>query len=169
MTAFLQNTSGRLLLLIFVLYSLDQCFSYFQQKLITIKEKYVIVYYCHLLLTISYRKMTDMLYKMYSIIMFLALYSSKFYTVFNDTFRRLAARYYNNAKRQPKLNRFCLKLFKGQCIYEVHTERAWGCLEVSQVFVDSIVFKQYIYIVHLFGWGEETNCDQFELKAKLTP
>ena len=35
--------------------------------------------------------------------------------------------------------------YKGPNIYEVHTEREWGGLEICHVFIDPIVFKQQIY------------------------
>ena len=41
----------------------------------------------------------DVLNTMYIIIMLFELYSNKFYTVFNDTFTRSAARYWNTSKR----------------------------------------------------------------------
>ena len=75
--------------------------------------------------------------------MLFVLYSNKFFTVFNDSCTRSAARDWNNAKRflvafSQRWNRFCLKLFKEPYIYEAHTE---GGLVISPVFADSIVFK----------------------------
>ena len=77
-------------------------------------------------------------------------YSNKFYTVFNDTSTRSAARYWNNARRfsvgfSRSWNRFYLKSFKYPYIYHVHTEEGGGGvggLQISPAFADSIVYKQ---------------------------
>ena len=75
--------------------------------------------------------------------MLLVLDSNKFFTVFNDSCTRSAARDWNNAKRflvafSQSWNRFYLKSFKKPCIYDIHME---GGLVISPVFADSIVFK----------------------------
>ena len=75
--------------------------------------------------------------------MLLVLYSSKFFTVFNESCTRSAARDWNNTKRfsvafSQSSNRFYWKSFKEPCIYDVHTERG---LVISPVFADSVVFK----------------------------
>ena len=79
---------------------------------------------------------------MYIILLFV-LYNNNFFTVFNDSCTRSAARDWNNAKRflvafSQSWNRFYLKSFKEPYIYDVHTE---GGLVISPVFADSIVFK----------------------------
>ena len=80
---------------------------------------------------------------MYIIVLFV-LYSNKFFTVFNDSCTRPAARdWWNNAKHflvafSQSWNRFYLKSFKEPYIYDVHTE---GGLVIGSVFADSIVFK----------------------------
>ena len=75
--------------------------------------------------------------------MLLVLDSNKFFTVFNNSCTRSAARDWNNAKRflvafSQSWNRFYLKSFKEPYIYDVHTE---GDLVISPVLSDSIVFK----------------------------
>ena len=104
------------------------------------------------------------------IIMLFVLHSKKFYTVFNDTYTRSTARYWNNAKRfsvafSRSWNRLYFKLIKGPYIYEVHTEGRWGGggggggregLEISHVFANSIFFKQWIYC--LFLWMRRSGC-----------
>ena len=77
------------------------------------------------------------------IIMLFVLYSNKFFTVFNDSWTRLAARDWNNVKGflvvfSQSWNRLYLKSFKGPYIYDVHME---GGVVISPVFADSIVFK----------------------------
>ena len=77
------------------------------------------------------------------IIMLLVLDSNKFFTVFNNSCTRSAARDWNNAKRflvafSQSWNKFYLKSFKASTIYDVYTE---GSLVISPVFADSIVFK----------------------------
>ena len=79
---------------------------------------------------------------MYIILLFV-LYNNNFFTVFNDSCTRSAARDWNNAKRflvafSQSWNRFYLKSFKEPSIYDVLTE---GGPVISPVFVDSIVFK----------------------------
>ena len=59
--------------------------------------------------------------------MLFVLYSNKFFTVFNGSCTRPAARDRNNAKHflvafSQSWNRFCFKLFKEPYIYDVHTE-----------------------------------------------
>ena len=47
-------------------------------------------------------------------------------------------------------NHLFLILFnEGPNIYDVHTERGWGGLEICHMFTDSIVFKQHIYCLFL--------------------
>ena len=75
--------------------------------------------------------------------MLFVLYSNKFFTVFNDSYTRLATRDWNNAECflvtfSQSWNRFYLKLFKEPYIYDVHTE---GCLVISLVLADSTVFN----------------------------
>ena len=75
--------------------------------------------------------------------MLLVLDSNKFFTVFNNSCTRSAARDWNNAKRflvafSQSWNKFYLKSFKEPYIYDVHTE---GDLVISPVLSDSIVFK----------------------------
>ena len=75
--------------------------------------------------------------------MLFVLYSNTFFTVFNDSCTRSAARDWNNAKRflvafSQSWNRFYLKSFKEPYIYDVPAE---GDLVISPVFSDSIVFK----------------------------
>ena len=87
---------------------------------------------------------------MYIIILFV-LYSNSFFTVFNDSCTRSAARDWINAKKilfafSQIWNRFCLKSFKEPYIYDAHTE---GGLVISLVFADSIVLKKYIYCLFM--------------------
>ena len=75
--------------------------------------------------------------------MLFVLCSKKFFTGFNDSCTRSAARDRNNAKHflvafSQSWNRFYLKSFKEPYIYDVHTE---GDLVISPVLSDSIVFK----------------------------
>ena len=75
--------------------------------------------------------------------MLFVLYSNKFFALFNDSCTRLAARDWSNAKRflvafGQSWNRFYLKSFREQYIYNAHTE---GGLAISPVFADSIVFE----------------------------
>ena len=84
--------------------------------------------------------------------MLFVLYSNKFFTVFNDICTRSPVRDWNNAKRflvafSQSSNMFYLKSFKEPYIYDAHTE---GGLVISTTFVDSIVFKQYIYCSFLW-------------------
>ena len=77
--------------------------------------------------------------------MLFVLYSNKFYTVFNETCARSAARDCNNAKRfllafSRSSNRFYLKPVKELKIYDFHTEGG-RVLVISPVLADSIVFK----------------------------
>ena len=79
---------------------------------------------------------------MYRVMLFV-LYSNKFFTVFNGSCTRSAAKDWNNAKHflvafSQSWNRFYLKSFKEPYIYDVHTE---GDLVISPVLSDSIVFK----------------------------
>ena len=79
---------------------------------------------------------------MYIILLFV-LYNNNFFTVFNDSCTRSAARDWNNAKRflvafSQSWNRFYLKSFKEPYVYDGLTE---GGPVISPVFVDSIVFK----------------------------
>ena len=81
--------------------------------------------------------------------------SKKFFTVFNDSCTRSAARDWNNAKRflvafSQSWNRFYLKSFKKPCIQDVHTE---GGLVIIPMFADYIVFK-IIDILFIFADGE---------------
>ena len=76
--------------------------------------------------------------------MLFVLYSNNFFTAFNDSRTRSAARDWNNAKRflvafSQSWNRFYFKSFKEPYIYDVHTEAG---RVISPVFADSIVFKQ---------------------------
>ena len=89
------------------------------------------------------------------IITLFVLYSNKFFTVFNDSCTRSAARDWNNAKRflvafSQSWNRFYLKSFKEPYISDVHTE---GGLVIIPMFADSIVFK-IIDILFIFADGE---------------
>ena len=71
------------------------------------------------------------------------LYSNNCFNVFGGSCTSSATRDWNNAKRflvafSQSWNRFYLKSFKEPYIYDVYTE---GCLGISPVFSDSIVFK----------------------------
>ena len=75
--------------------------------------------------------------------MLFALYSNKFFTIFNDSCTRSVASDWNNAKRflvafSQSWNRFYLKSFKEPYIFDFSTEEG---LLISPVFADSIVFK----------------------------
>ena len=79
---------------------------------------------------------------MYKIMLFL-IYSNKFFTAFNDSCTRSAARDWNNTKRfsvafSQSWDRFYLKSINEPYIYDVHTERD---LVISPVFADSFLFK----------------------------
>ena len=75
--------------------------------------------------------------------MLFVIYSSKFFTVFNDSCTKTTARNWNNAKLVlvafwQNCNMFYLKSFKASTIYDVHME---GSFVIMLVFADSIVFK----------------------------
>ena len=75
--------------------------------------------------------------------MLFVLYRNKFFTVFNDSCTRSAAKDWNIARRflvafSQSWNRFHSKSFKEPYIYNVHTE---GGLVISALFADSIFFK----------------------------
>ena len=76
-------------------------------------------------------------------IMLSVTYSNKFFTVFNDSCTRSAARDWNNTKHflvafSQSWNRFYLKSFKERRIYDVHIE---GGLAIRPAFADSVVFE----------------------------
>ena len=75
--------------------------------------------------------------------MLFVLYSNNFFTAFNDSCTRSAARDWNNAKRflvafSQSWNRFYFKSFKEPYIYDVHTKAS---RVIGPVLADSIVFK----------------------------
>ena len=88
------------------------------------------------------------------IVMVFVLCSNKFFTVFNDSCIRSAARGWNNAKRflvafSQSSNRFYLNSFKEPYIYDVHTE---GVLLLVLCF-QILLFLNNRSVVHFCGWG----------------
>ena len=117
----LNSNSGQQLLLIFILQSLDRCFPYFQQMLITIKYTYI--------------QITDtcILKSVHNYV--ICTLQQQFFTVFDGSCARSAATDWNNAKSfvvafSQSWNKFYLKSFKEPQIYDVHTE---GRLVISPV------------------------------------
>ena len=93
-------------------------------------------------------------------IMLFALYSNKFYTVFNDTCTRSAARYWNDAKHfliafSRSWNRFYLKSFKEPYIYGVHTKGGCGGGVLKLVLcLHILLFLNNRPIVHFADGGQ---------------